>query len=130
MYHKKLLITAALSGITCVALGAMGAHAFKDVLKETLHTYEKAVLYQLMHTLALFALAPVYQHFPDKKFKIAGYFWAAGILLFSGSLYIYALTTGMGILSFKWLVHITPFGGMSFILGWVFILLGTLKMKN
>jgi len=130
MFHKKMLVCASLSGAVCVALGALGAHGFRDILEQTLPVYEKAVFYQAVHTLALLALASLYQHFPDRRFASAGWLWLAGIVLFSGSLYTYALMKGMHNESFNWLVHVTPFGGLCFILGWLMIFYGTLKMKS
>ena len=129
MTPKKILVFASISGLLCVCLGALGAHAFKDKLEVTLPTYEKAVLYQLFHTLALFVLFIISLKFSDKKFLYTGWFWIAGIILFSGSLYCYSLIKGSHNENFNWLVHITPFGGMSFMIGWLMLFLGAMKIK-
>jgi uncharacterized membrane protein YgdD (TMEM256/DUF423 family) len=111
---KFWFISAAISGFLSIALGAFGAHSLKNILDEYGKSiYEKAVLYQMFHTVALFAVG-VIQHF-DKETSLstAGWGFLAGIILFSGSLYLLA-TTGM-----KWLGAITPVGGLVFLFGWL-----------
>lgn len=91
-----------------IALGAFGAHGLEDRLADTgrADNWETATLYHLVHGVALFALA-LSGRAP------LGYAWfLAGILLFSGSLYVLALT------GLTWLGAITPFGGLSFLVGW------------
>jgi uncharacterized membrane protein YgdD (TMEM256/DUF423 family) len=111
---KFWFISAALSGFVCVALGAFGAHSLKNILDEYGKSiYETAVLYQMFHTVALFVVG-VIQHFDrETSLSIAGWGFLAGIILFSGSLYLLA-TTGM-----KWLGAITPVGGLAFLFGWL-----------
>ncbi len=120
---KFWLITAAISGFLSVALGALGAHSLKNVLDEYGKSiYEKAVLYQMFHTIALFVTG-ILQHFVrDTSFTIAGWGFLIGILLFSGSLYLLA-TTGI-----KWLGAITPFGGVAFLFGWFWLAMTTIKV--
>jgi uncharacterized membrane protein YgdD (TMEM256/DUF423 family) len=123
---KNLLITAALSGFLAVALGAFGAHALKDKLTEDfMHIYEKAVLYQFVHTLAIIGAAVLLAQFPGNGHLLrAGWAFFGGIVLFSGSLYFYTLTGQ------KFWAMITPVGGVLFLLGWVFLLLGALKISG
>ena len=113
---KFWLISAAISGFLSVALGAFGGHSFKNILDEYGKSiYEKAVLYQMFHTMALFAVG-VMQHFDkETSFSIAGWGFFAGIILFSGSLYVMAIT------GTKWLGTMTPFGGMAFLFGWFWL---------
>ena len=99
---------AALLGLLAVALGAFGAHGLKEILArhETTAIWEKAVFYHFIHTVMLFVLAqrqPVPRG-PWLSFLI-------GIVIFSGSLYLLAVT------NVRWLGAITPFGGVSFIVG-------------
>src|SRR5436305_1258133 len=101
---------AALMGFLAVALGAFGAHGLKDVLArhDTAAIWEKAVFYHLIHAVMLFVLA--------SRRPLARGPWIsflAGILLFSGSLYVLALTNA------RWLGMITPFGGVGFLVGWL-----------
>jgi len=105
---------AALMGLLAVALGAFGAHGLKHVLEQnqTAAIWEKAVLYHLVHALMLFILAV-------RAPRLTGPWcsFLAGIVLFSGSLYLYALT------KLGWLPAITPFGGLSFLIGWLWLMI-------
>ncbi|HEX7654885.1 MAG TPA: DUF423 domain-containing protein [Verrucomicrobiae bacterium] len=101
---------ACVAGLLGVALGAFGAHGLKPVLQQngTQAVWEKAVLYHFIHAIALLVLARLK---PVPRFA-----WsclAAGIVLFSGSLYALAVTNQ------TWLGAITPIGGTAFIVGWV-----------
>jgi uncharacterized membrane protein YgdD (TMEM256/DUF423 family) len=119
---KFWLISAAASGFLSVALGAFGAHSLKNILDAYGKSiYEKAVLYQMFHTVALFAVG-LMQHF-DKvtSFSIAGWGFVVGIILFSGSLYLLAAT------GIKWLGAITPVGGLAFLFGWLWLVLAIIK---
>ena len=119
---KFWFIAAAISGFLSVAFGAFGAHTLKNVLDEYGKSiYEKAVLYQMFHTIALFVVG-ILQHFvKDTSFSIAGWGFLIGILLFSGSLYAFAAT------GVKWLATITPFGGVAFLFGWFWLALTIIK---
>jgi uncharacterized membrane protein YgdD (TMEM256/DUF423 family) len=111
---KFWLISAAISGFLSVTLGAIGAHALKNVLDEYgKSVYEKAVLYQMFHTIALFAVGILQHLSKNTSLSLAGWGFWVGILLFSGSLYLLAIT------GLKWLGVITPFGGLAFLFGWV-----------
>lgn len=103
----------ALLGATAVALGALGAHSLKSVLEpSSLESYKVAVLYHLIHTLALLALVST-----DYK-RVTANLWTAGILLFSGSIYALALDELLGT-SLSFLGPITPVGGLFFVAGWL-----------
>ena len=111
---------AAALGLLAVALGAFGAHGLKDLLarNQTASIWEKAVLYQFIHTLMLFILA--------RGSPVRWGPWLcfiAGILIFSGSLYLLAVT------NVRWLGAITPVGGVSFIVGWAWLLICPLGRK-
>ncbi len=99
-----------------VAIGAFGAHALRSTIEShgLLDVWNKAVLYHLVHALALFTLALLA---PNKR--IAGAWWLifAGIFLFSGSLYMMALT------NVRWLGAITPLGGLCFLAGWAWLII-------
>lgn len=120
---KLFLILSSLSGTLAVALGAFGAHALKAKLtaEGTLDTYQTAVQYQFYHTLGLLVIALLLTRYDSSWLSYAGYSMTAGILIFSGSLYILCFT-GM-----KWLGAITPIGGLAFIAGWVCLLLFAIK---
>jgi uncharacterized membrane protein YgdD (TMEM256/DUF423 family) len=110
MSNTTALRIAAILGGLAVALGAFGAHSLKAVLADhqTTAIWEKAVLYHFLHAVMLFVLAG---RVPVRS----GPWWCffCGILIFSGSLYLMAVT------NVRWLGAITPIGGVSFIAGWV-----------
>ena len=101
---------AAILGFTGVALGAFGAHGLKDVLTAngTGAIWQTAVLYQLVHAVASLWAA--------ERRPVVARLWAAGIVLFSGSLYALALT------NIRWLGAITPVGGVLFLIGWAMLI--------
>jgi len=102
-------ISAAL-GFLGVALGAFGAHGFHDLLEKNgrLATWETAVLYHLSHAVVLLLVAAL---LPFRR--AAWWLMFAGVFIFSGTLYVLALT------NIKWLGAITPFGGVSLLAGWL-----------
>lgn len=110
---RLLMVFGALSGGTTVMLGAFGAHGLEGMLTaDALDTYNTAVQYQGLHALALFACGLLAMHHGGIGLRIAGSAFLVGTLLFSGSLYLLVLT------DIHWLGMITPFGGLSFIIGW------------
>jgi uncharacterized membrane protein YgdD (TMEM256/DUF423 family) len=99
-----------------VALGAFAAHILKEKLSaEMFNIYEVGVRYHFYHALALFIVAWAISRSPDANFPPAGWLFVAGIVLFSGSLYALSLT------GIKPLGIITPFGGLCFLAGWVWL---------
>ena len=111
---RLLLVLAALGGFTGVALGAFAAHGLKARLSpEYLAVFQTGTHYQLIHSLALLAVALLILHTPDRLLRASGTLFGFGILLFSGSLYLLTLTgvTALGM--------ITPFGGLAFLCGWL-----------
>jgi len=104
-----------------VALGAFAAHLLRGTLSESLqHTFETGVRYQIYHSLAILIVAL----FAEKGsiFTTAGLFYAAGIVLFSFSLYALALS------GIKWIGAITPLGGLCFLTGHIVLLIGFLRL--
>jgi uncharacterized membrane protein YgdD (TMEM256/DUF423 family) len=101
---------AAALGFLAVALGAFGAHALKETLQinGTTSVWETAVLYHFIHAVVLLVLATQ----PGASRATSNLF-VAGIVLFSGSLYVLALT------NVRWLGAITPLGGLCFLAGWL-----------
>jgi uncharacterized membrane protein YgdD (TMEM256/DUF423 family) len=126
MTSRTSLIIGSISGIVAVALGAFGAHGLKESLTATgrFDTFNLAVEYQFYHALALLATGIISGNIPSKKFGYASMSFTIGIVFFSGSLYFLA------ILNKSVLGAITPLGGVSFILGWIFLLLGVLQNKK
>ena len=125
--HKGFIKTAALLGAFSVALGAFAAHGLKQMLStENLQIFETAVRYQFYHVFALLAVGILYKEFPGKFMLWAGKLFIAGIIIFSGSLYLlcYVKHNQMPL---NWLGAITPFGGAAFIAGWVMLFWAVLK---
>ncbi|WP_319381827.1 DUF423 domain-containing protein [Thiomicrorhabdus sp.] len=108
-----------------VAAGAFGAHGLQEVFSEKqLNVWHKAVNYQIIHAFALIAVAIFIKVFPQRKsiWNQAGWGFWSGILLFSGSLYLWGLT-GM-----KFLVFLTPIGGTAFLIGWGLVFVGARRI--
>ena len=112
---RLIVLAAGLLGFTGVALGAFGAHALKETLvaKGTTATWQTAVLYHLLHALALLALAGWAGSWPNARW--IGLCWSLGVVLFSGSLYWLALGGP------KLLGPVTPLGGLALLAGWFLV---------
>jgi uncharacterized membrane protein YgdD (TMEM256/DUF423 family) len=115
---NKIRAVAGLLGLTGVALGAFGAHALKPTLiaRGMSDVWETAVIYHLIHAVAIFAIAANASR-PRPWLARAAVCWAVGILLFSGSLYALALGGP------HWLGPVTPLGGLGFLAGWSFAII-------
>jgi uncharacterized membrane protein YgdD (TMEM256/DUF423 family) len=126
---KLFIQLAAINGALAVMIGAFGAHALKARLTpELLSVYETGVQYHFWHTLALLAVGLLAFQLPDSRALIAsGIAFIIGIILFSGSLYLLA-STDIRQLGFMPVGLITPFGGMSFIIGWLLLLMSSFKI--
>jgi uncharacterized membrane protein YgdD (TMEM256/DUF423 family) len=96
-----------------VTLGAFGSHSLKAILApDMLAVFETGVRYQMYHALALLAVGWAAHQYPQASFHKAGWLFVAGIILFSGSLYILTLS------GVRWLGAVTPLGGVCFLAGW------------
>lgn len=113
--QDTFFLLASLSGAIAVALGAFGAHALRRRLTpEQLATFETGVRYQFYHVAGLLAATWAAGQWPASgPAAAAGWLFVAGVVLFSGSLYLLALTGR------RWLGAITPLGGLAFIAGWL-----------
>jgi len=110
---RLFLLFGAVGGFLTVALGAFAAHGLKQILSPgLLQTFNTGVDYQGLHSLALLATGLLMQTREKSALRLAGWAFASGILIFSGSLYLLALTDA------RWLGAITPIGGTAFLLGW------------
>ncbi|HZH64609.1 MAG TPA: DUF423 domain-containing protein [Flavisolibacter sp.] len=127
MQKIYLVIGVLLSGLA-VALGAFGAHGLKKVVSaENVAVYQTGVQYQMYHALALIMVGILSDRIYNSFVSYSGVLFVAGIILFSGSLYlivslhamIKTVPTAVGVL--------TPIGGLFFILGWASLLIGILK---
>lgn len=114
MVVKWIVVAGAVAGLVGVALGAFGAHAIKgQVAPERIGVWETAVLYHLIHALALVAVGLCAQWLGARGLLIAsGVAFLVGLVLFSGSLYVLVLS-GVRVLG-----AITPIGGVAYLVGW------------
>jgi uncharacterized membrane protein YgdD (TMEM256/DUF423 family) len=123
MNQRETLLCAASFGCLGVIIGAFGAHAFKEALATTgrLDTFEIAVRYQFYHAIAMLGVGVLMSQITSKMMSYSSLFFCLGIVFFSGSLYALCVTGE------KILGAITPIGGIFFILGWIFLILGVIK---
>ena len=116
MMERTFFTMGALLAGLAVAAGAFGAHALRDrVAPDMLAIFETGVRYQMYHALALLGVAWATARWPDSSAVLAGWCFVAGIVIFSGSLYVLALT------GVRWLGAITPLGGLAFLAGWALL---------
>ncbi len=115
---KLFLSIGAINAALAVMLGAFGAHGLKRKLgTDMLEIFETGVQYHFYHALGLLAVGLVAYHYPETGYlKWSGWLMLAGIVIFSGSLYVLSIS------GVRWLGAITPIGGISFIAAWVLLL--------
>ena len=114
----------AIFGGISVAMGAFGAHALKSILSpHYLQVFETAVRYQMYHAITLLCVGLLATRIDSVALKFSGYFFIAGILIFSGSLYILTLA------GIKWFGAITPIGGVFLIAGWLALFWSVYKIS-
>ncbi|HEX8274499.1 MAG TPA: DUF423 domain-containing protein [Longimicrobiaceae bacterium] len=113
---KTFWVLGCLFGMTAVAAGAFGAHALRARLPaDLLAVFETGARYQMYHALALLAVAWAAERWPSGAAVAAGWAFVAGIVVFSGSLYVLALS------GVRWLGAVTPLGGVAFLAGWALL---------
>jgi len=122
--RRVIGIVTAVLGLLAVAFGAFGAHALKELLARlgTESTYQLANQYHFIHTLALLATLRLDDKF-GQLMHVSTTCWIAGVLLFSGSLYLLAIT------KLSWLAFLTPVGGVFLLIGWVVLILHFYKTR-
>ena len=118
---RTFLLAGGVAGLIAVGFGAFGAHGLRGRLTpDMLAVFETGVRYHMYHALALLLTAALMPRVPGKAIVAAGWLFVAGIVLFSGSLYLLAVT-GVTILG-----AITPFGGVAFLAGWAALAIASL----
>jgi uncharacterized membrane protein YgdD (TMEM256/DUF423 family) len=120
---KLFLATGGAAALLAVALGAFGAHALKNrIPPEMLGVWRTGVEYHVFHALGLLAVGLLAQHLPHSgPLRWSGRLMVAGIVLFSGSLYLLALSGP------SWLGAVTPVGGLAFLAAWALFVAAALK---
>ena len=120
---KVGLISGSFFSMLAVILGAFGAHYLKNTLSEySLSIFQTGVFYQFIHSLGILFITLLSHSLDYINLNLSVWFFILGIFLFSGSLYLLALT------DVKWLGAITPIGGMFFILGWFSLIIKSFKI--
>ena len=110
---RRFAVLGACSAFLAVAAGAFGAHALKATLTpDLLAAFETGARYQMYHALGLIGVALLSGQASQRLSALAGWLFVAGTLLFSGSLYLLALT------GTRWMGAVTPLGGVCFLAGW------------
>jgi uncharacterized membrane protein YgdD (TMEM256/DUF423 family) len=127
-FYNRLLTLAAIFGALGVIFGAFGAHFLKSRLPESdLETIKTGVLYMFIHALAIFLTSLLgLRDIQSRWLKGAGMAFTAGVLLFSGSLFLIG-TSSLTAIPVSAIGFITPLGGLCFIAGWIMLILHSLK---
>jgi len=120
------LVAGAFLALLAVMAGAFGAHGLRNLVSERgLEVFQTAVTYQIYHSIALVLVALLAgQGLPRKLLGWSAGFFLAGILLFSGSLYLLVLT------DIRWIGPITPLGGVCFMVGWALLITSGLRRNK
>ncbi len=121
--HKLFITLGSINAMLAVILGAFGAHGLKSRLTaELMAIYQTGVQYHFYHALGLILIGLIALHLPGSVWlKWSGWVMLVGIVLFSGSLYVLALT------NLRWLGAITPIGGLAFIIALLFLIVAIMK---
>lgn len=120
--YGKFLASGAVFAFLGVVMGAFGAHILKNYLESNLLiVFETAVKYQMYHSLAMVVVAVLMKSNRNVWLIRSVWFFTAGIVIFSGSLYVLSLT------GIKWFGALTPFGGIAFLAGWICLFMYALK---
>ena len=134
--QKRLIIFSGFSGAIAVAIGAMAAHFLKSkietglITENNIHAIDTAARYQIVHSVALLAIAILLDRINSHLLPKAAYCFMIGIICFSGSLYFLSTAGLIGITYIHWLGIITPIGGLFFISGWLLLAFSATKFKK
>lgn len=119
---KRFMVIGALSAMCATFFGAFAAHVLKSQFSPyQMHIFQTGVFYQFIHSLALLFVGMILYQFNAQTIRVSGWLFFAGILLFSGSLYLLSVT------KIKIIGMITPIGGVCFIVAWLLLAVGIHK---
>mgnify|MGYP001183009131 FL=1 len=122
---RVLIMAGGILGLLGVVAGAMGVHALRDTLDaRALSTFETGVRFQIYHALALLAVGLLAGQWKTGIVKLSGVLFTVGVVLFSGSLYILAIT-GIGVFG-----AIAPLGGLSLMAAWTSLIVGAIRQRD
>ena len=116
---RGFAVAGSLSALIAVAAGAFGAHELRKRLPgDLLAVFETGARYQMYHALALLFVAWAVTHWPAAPVRAAGWLFIGGTAVFSGTLYLLALTGA------RWWGAVTPIGGVLLLAGWLSLAIG------
>ncbi len=119
---STVLAAGSMLAFLAVLAGAFGAHGLKNMLSDyEMEVFKTAVQYHMMHALAILLVGVLMRQSPETTLSAVAWLMVAGIVLFSGSLYVLAISGQ------KWLGAVTPLGGLCFLLAWLMLLWAMLK---
>ena len=122
---RTWLFLGAVLAFLAVGAGAFGAHGLEGRLSaDDLDTYQTAARYHMYHALALLAVGWLTAQSPNRAFRVAGWLFILGTVLFSGSLYVLTLS------GVRWLGAITPLGGLLMLAGWGTLFVAALRSRS
>src|SRR3954451_16623297 len=122
--ERRFLTIGALSACIAVAAGAFGAHALREAVPpDRLEVWETAARYQMYHALGLLVVAYLAAQKDARGARLAGWLFVGGTVLFSGSLYLLAVS------GITWLGAVTPLGGVAFLVGWLALAWTAIKLR-
>ena len=123
---KQIIIIGSCAALFAVLIGAFGAHTLNDLIasNDRLDAFSTASKYHFYHSFALLFLGLIAIHVEKNYLLLAKWGFTIGIIIFSGSLYILAIT------NISWLGAITPIGGVCFIFAWVGVAMGVFRGKQ
>lgn len=129
--HNGFILAASWLGALAVGLGAFGAHGLKQLVPpETVGTFQTGVQYQMYHVFALLAVGLLHDRNPSPRLVWAGRCFVAGIIAFSGSLYVLTLLKATDTTGLSGIGLITPLGGLLFIAGWLLLAMAWSGKQN
>ena len=121
--HRIFFKAASFCMLLAVVIGAFGAHWLKQIISSSeLESIQTGVTYQVYHSFGLFITGIIFRIYRIERIKYAGYFFLTGIVLFSGSIYLRIMFQHLQLSKSNLIVFVTPLGGLSFILGWLVLM--------
>lgn len=128
--YKPALLSGSFFAMLAVITGAFGAHYLKTIFSaEILGSFETGVRYQFYHALALLLTGMMSTQLQSGWLRRATYFFIAGIILFSGSIYLLCFLKNNQVIGLQGIGVLTPLGGLCFIAGWLMLLLAAWKSR-
>ncbi|MDX1739701.1 MAG: DUF423 domain-containing protein [Rhodothermales bacterium] len=124
MSGRVFILIGSVAASISVLAGAFGAHGLADVLGDRADVYETGARYHMYHSLAIILVGLIYRRYRSRAVWVAGWLFLIGLVLFSGSLYVLAIS------GVAWWGAITPVGGVLFVLAWILLGIGVWRSRR